>query len=314
MERRRVIIENIYIGPRHREPDMAKVREIAKSISETCLMNPPAVVFRDGIIVDGEEGYNVPVLIYGRHRLLALQELGETSVECIVHDVDDDYATIMEADENLARSEIQGAERTLSVKLREAAWNRIREREGKSIVQNLDDTLKTSKRGRVNEGRPTEFATETASVSGMSRSAIYQELKRAEEIGEDNLKKIAGTTLSKGVEMDALIKLPPDTRAELIERAAAGEKVSARPTPAPKPMTADRALDIMAADIIASHKPASIASPLIDTIRAAEEDAVSGARTALDEFLGRFACLTADQRRECLAGRDLAEVFDAYTK
>lgn len=58
----------------------------------------------------------------------------------------------------------------------------------------------------------------------------------------------------------------------------------------------------------------SISSPIADMARAAEEDAVSGARAALDEFLGRFACLTADQRRECLAGRDLAEVFDAYTK
>jgi hypothetical protein len=36
---------------------------------------------------------------------------GETSFECIVHDVDDDHAIIMESDENLARSEIQGADR-----------------------------------------------------------------------------------------------------------------------------------------------------------------------------------------------------------
>lgn len=134
----------------------------------------------------------------------------------------------MEADENLARSEIQGAERTLSVKLREAAWNRIRAREGKSIVQNLDD-------GKIGYKKPPvpqkQFATETASASGMSRSAIYQELKRAEELGEDNLKKIVGTPLSKGVEMDALIKLSEPERKELIERASKGEKVSARPAP-----------------------------------------------------------------------------------
>lgn len=313
MERRRFLIEDIHIGERHRKPDVKKVSEIVASLRDIgYLMSPPAVCIRnDVILADGEISDAVPVLIYGRHRLLALAEIGEDTVECVVFDVDEDHATIMEADENLARSEIQGAERTRSVKAREAAWNRIREREGKSIVQNLDD-------GKVGYKKPPvpqkQFATETASASGMSRSAIYQELKRAEVLGDEGLDKIEKTSLDKGVEMDALIKMPAPERAELIERAAAGEKVSARPAPAPKPMTADRALDIMAADIIASHKPASIASPLIETIRAAEEDAVSGARTALDEFLGRFACLTADQRRECLAGRDLAEVFDAYTK
>lgn len=310
MERRRVIIENIYIGSRHREPDMAKVREIAKSISETCLMNPPAVVFRDGIIVDGEEGDNVPVLIYGRHRLLALQELGETSVECIVHDVDDLHAELMEIDENLARAELSPAQEAAHILRRQELWRRINSKDSEETGRNSP-----SLGGRGNK----DFASEVAAIVGNGRNPdsvkrdVNLKIARAREIGPD-IHRIAGTSLDKGVEMDALIKLPPDTRAELIERAAAGEKVSARPTPAPKPMTADRALDIMAADIIASHKPASIASPLIETIRAAEEDAVSGARTALDEFLGRFACLTADQRRECLAGRDLAEVFDAYTK
>lgn len=310
MERRRITLENIHIGNRHRAPSIDKVREIAKSISEIGLLNPPAVVFRDGIVIDGEETENTPVLIYGRHRVLALLELGEVSAECIVHDVDDDYATIMEADENLARSEIQGAERTLSVRLREAAWNRIRAREGKSIVQNLDD-------GKVGYKRPPvpqkQFATETASASGMSRSAIYQELKRAEEIGEDNLKKIVGTPLGKGVEMDALIRLPEPERVALIERAAAGEKVSARPQPETKSLTADKALDLMAADIIAAHKPATLSSPIVAISQAAEADALSGARAALDEFLGRFAGLNPSQRRQCVAGRDLSDVFDAYT-
>lgn len=304
MERRRVSIDNIYIGSRHREPDTTKVKEIAKSISEVGLMNPPAVVFRDGIIVDGEELENVPVLIYGRHRLLALQELGEVSVECIVHDVDDDYATIMEADENLARSEIQGAERTLSVKLREAAWNRIRAREEKSIVQNLDDTKKTSRRGRKGEGRPVEFATDTASASGMSRSAIYQELKRAEEIGEDNLKKIVGTPLAKGVEMDALIKLQPDERKELIDRASRGEKVSARPASSPKPTPtpkADKALSVVEA-------LETIATGIVD----ASDNHDAPAPASLADFKRLWARMEKADQEEALvwARQNIKDDFD----
>lgn len=62
-----------------------------------------------------------------------------------------------------------------------------------------------------------------------------------------------------------------------------------------------------------SESDITLSSPIADIARAANVDAVSGARSALDEFLGRFAGLTADQRHQCLSGRDLSEVFDAYT-
>lgn len=274
MERRRVIIENIYIGPRHREPDMAKVREIAKSISETCLMNPPAVVFRDGIIVDGEEGDNVPVLIYGRHRLLALQELGETSVECIVHDVDDLHAELMEIDENLARAELSPAQEAAHILRRKEIWAEM------NSVRISDETPRAV-------GRPKAFETDLAEVSKTSRSVAFQKTKRAEELGAD-IHRIAGTSLDKGVEMDALIKLPPDTRAELIDRASKGEKVSARPAPAPKPMTADRALEVMAKDIVAASEAPPWADEE-DQFRAlcrAWGDANGGARMRFLEWAG----------------------------
>jgi hypothetical protein len=46
-------------------------------------------------------------------------------------------------------------------------------------------------------------------------------------LGADTLDKIKGTCLDKGVELDALAKLPEEERAKLIERAVAGEKVPA---------------------------------------------------------------------------------------
>jgi hypothetical protein len=58
-------------------------------------------------------------------------------------------------------------------------------------------------------------------------------LARAEKLGDD-IHKIAGTSLDKGVEMDALIKLPEPERAALIDRASKGENVSARPPQPPK--------------------------------------------------------------------------------
>ena len=71
----------------------------------------------------------------------------------------------------------------------------------------------------------------------MTKRAINQHLARAEALGDD-LDKVAGTSLDEGVELDALAKLPEADRAELIERAQAGEKVSARdaaPAPVKRP-------------------------------------------------------------------------------
>ena len=89
-------------------------------------------------------------------------------------------------------------------------------------VQILDGCLSDGRRKGPQHQK--QFATETASASGMSRSAIYQELKRADELKVD-VSRIVGTSLDKGVEMDALIKLPEPERKELIERAIAGEAV-----------------------------------------------------------------------------------------
>ena len=65
-------------------------------------------------------------------------------------------------------------------------------------------------------------------MTGESKRAINLNLARAEAIGDD-LERVTGTSLDKGVELDALAKLPEPERKELIDRAEAGEQVSARP-------------------------------------------------------------------------------------
>lgn len=71
------------------------------------------------------------------------------------------------------------------------------------------------------------FAAETAAITGESKSQINRHIARADALGDD-LDRLVGTSLDKGVELDALIKLPEPERKELIERAVAGEKVSAK--------------------------------------------------------------------------------------
>ena len=66
----------------------------------------------------------------------------------------------------------------------------------------------------------TEFASDTSRASGESKRDVNRHLARAEALGED-LDEIAGTSLDKGVELDALKELPQEERKELIQRAKA---------------------------------------------------------------------------------------------
>lgn len=220
MERRIFAIEDIHVGGRHRSPDMAQVANIARSIGAVGLMNPPAVCMRNGITLDdGEVCDNVPVLIYGRHRLLALESIAQKSVECLVYDVDELHAELMEIDENLARAELTPAQEAAHIARRKVVWEQINQSKQIGPIE--------SKREDGKGHRQKQFAAEVAQVTGSSKVDINRTLRRANNLGDD-IHRIPGTSLDKGVELDALAKLPQEERQTLIERAEAGEQVSAR--------------------------------------------------------------------------------------
>ncbi len=248
MNRRPFEIQDIYVDDKRlRGANMEKVAEIAKSISEIGLMNAPAVRIVDSMMIDGEEWGAVPVLIYGRHRLLAMQSLGREVIECEVYEVDDLCAELMEIDENLARAELSPAEEAAHIGRRQEIWKKLQSDGNRSIESKRED-------GRGH--RPKEFASELSELTGDSKTQINVKIARARDLGSD-INRIVGTSLDKGVEMDALAKLPTEQREELISRAERGEKVSARPAPEPKPITADKALEIIAegaAKAVASNK------------------------------------------------------------
>ena len=61
------------------------------------------------------------------------------------------------------------------------------------------------------------FAAETAAITGESKSQVNRHVAHAEALGDD-IDRLTGTSLDKGVEIDALAKLPesePDPRKPL---------------------------------------------------------------------------------------------------
>jgi hypothetical protein len=71
------------------------------------------------------------------------------------------------------------------------------------------------------------FTIETAAATGKAERTIQRAANRGKALGKD-LSDITGTSLDKGSELDALAKMAPEERAPIIERAKAGEQVSAR--------------------------------------------------------------------------------------
>jgi len=190
---------------------------LAESIASVGLIQPVTVVplakYRDGQRVDAFR------LVAGHHRVAAMRKIGwaECSARVLPDSTSALAAELMEIDENLCRAELSAAQRAKAIKRRKEIWEAMRPNSGSSGA--------TIHRERA--GRPQEFATETATASGESKAQVNKHLARAEALGE-YLDEIAGTSLDKGVELDALKDLPQEERKELIQRAKAGETVSAR--------------------------------------------------------------------------------------
>lgn len=93
-------------------------------------------------------------------------------------------------------------------------------------------------------GRPRKStsARAVAAKMGVSRQTAARDLKRAKNLGE-TLDKVAGTSLAAGNELDALAALPEAERNALVERAAAGEAVTARKVEEPAPNLPDDLAD-----------------------------------------------------------------------
>ena len=246
------------------------VDRLAASIKEVGLIQPvtvrPRAVMAGGLF---EAGFQI---IAGHHRVAACRALGWTEIDAIVIDSAERLTDeLIEIDENLCRSELTASQRSSYSKRRKVIWEALHpvpsqkfervwdalpietqpqgELEGLGVVEGPMTEAEEQEEIQVEQvvppvigyGKPPpqtkSFAAETAAVTGMTKQAINRHIARADALGDD-IDRLVGTSLDKGVELDALMKLPEPERKELIERAAAGEVVTARAAPTPHPQPA----------------------------------------------------------------------------
>lgn len=203
------------------------VDKLASSIRDVGLIQP-ITVRQCSIMSGGLAGQGFQV-VAGHHRVAACRALGWTEIDAIVIEAGEHLqAELIEIDENLCRSELTAAQRSKAVKRRREIWEALHPVSKIAVGQVVPPQSPSSM------ARPQEkaFAAETAAITGESKRDVNRHLARAEALGDD-LDKVTGTSLDKGVELDALKAMQPEQRAPLIERAQAGEKVSARDTSKP---------------------------------------------------------------------------------
>lgn len=236
MKYQRVELLKLVASEQPRPLITADVDKLASSIREVGLIQPITVkaraVMSGGLSTQGFQ------IVAGHHRVAACRSLGWTEIDAIVIDAAGHLeAELVEIDENLCRSELSASQRSHYTKRRKQIWEALHpvQKEERQRVADLPEQAGQVAPPVAKHGRQQEkaFAASTAAITGEDKRTINRHIARAEALGDD-LPRVQGTSLDKGVELDALAKLPQPERVALIERAEAGECVSARDTSSQK--------------------------------------------------------------------------------
>jgi N6-adenosine-specific RNA methylase IME4 len=212
-----VRVSDIVVAPnRMRALRPEKVDEIAESIrAQRRLLQ---------LIVVRPRGRGGFWLVAGWHRLEAARALDLDSVLAVVRDdLDADAALLVEIDENLIRADLSPAERAMCVARRKELYERVHP-ETKPTKAGGPGRGKT--RRHSGDDIPERFTKDTARKTRRSERSVQREVERANKIV--SLADVVGTSLDAPDELDALAKLPEPAQADLIARAKAGKKVTAR--------------------------------------------------------------------------------------
>ena len=218
---RLIDIRDIHVGKRLRSLKQEKVVELANSMARQGQLQPIVVRHADHHTDTVSAKY---ILLAGLHRLKAgLECLGWIQIQAAIHEyMEPDAGALAEIDENLIRADLEPAELANHIGRRKELYEKAH-----------PETKQGKAPGKAGGGKKakgvksTSFAKATAKATGRSKSAIEKAAKRANKLSK-LLDRINGTSLDKGVEMDALCKLSEAEQEDLVARAAAGQQVSAK--------------------------------------------------------------------------------------
>jgi hypothetical protein len=124
------------------------------------------------------------------------KRLGWAQIDCIYVDLDDLHAELAEIDENLIRSPLTPAQEASAIFRRKKIYVELHKEAGHG-------GNKTGPSAQFAHTDVESFSENTANATGKHRATVDRAAARGEALCDD-LAAIAGTSLDKGVELDAL--------------------------------------------------------------------------------------------------------------
>ena len=122
------------------------------------------------------------------------------------------WRALAEIDENLIRRDLTAAQRAKLVARRKAAYEAVH-------PETKQGGARRGSSSQPENWKKDRSTVEIASKTGRSVGAVARHATRAKALGAD-LDRVAGTSLDKGAELNALAKMPAPERTLLISRAA----------------------------------------------------------------------------------------------
>ena len=255
-------LDHIAIPPGRRAVDPDAVTNLKKSIAALGLQHRVTVRKRD-------DAY---VLVAGAHRLEAFRQLGKERIPATVVDFDEFQAELFEIAENLVRNQLSPAQQAAASARQKARYQAVHPETVQGVIG----------RGRELNGKAERYTKVAADATGISETAVQRWAHRGETLGQDLLRKIIGTSLDVGTEIDALIKLSAAERSALIDRAMSGEAVSAVRAQAEQSVEAGSitSADEVAPTAKAAQSAKSEVRPVVAVVDEVERKAVSSVKPA----------------------------------
>jgi hypothetical protein len=218
-----VLVEQIVVDRKRRPVNGTKVSTLVESIRSVGLLSQ--------IVVEaprkGQDGKDEYPLVAGGHRLEAMKIVGIVEARCIVLARGDALRVeLAEIDENFVRNELTPAQHALLTGRRREILLALAAQDG-TLSQNATASNQGKRRAGEETGPDPASVRDQANKTGESKDKIHKSRMRFESLGPNILESIVGTSLDKGSQLDALMRLPEVDRDDLVKRAAEGEKVSA---------------------------------------------------------------------------------------
>jgi len=197
----RIRIDDVVVNDRLRPLDMAKVADLAESISKIGLLNPISVT-------------PDRVLLAGRHRLEAMRLLGKRVIEARVVDLEGLRRQLAEVDENLIRSELSVLERAEHLGRR------------RLIYEDMHPETVRPKGGRRpgNVVLGPTFPDDAAAKVGLTARSVRRDLQIADGICDEARDVLRGTPMADARnELLAISRMAPDVQLRVAGKLVKGE-------------------------------------------------------------------------------------------